>query len=163
MINSGLFSSNTCEWATPKNFFNELNNEFHFTLDPCATELNHKCDKYYTIKENGLEQNWKGEIVFCNPPYGKEISKWVKKCYEEHKKNGITVVMLIPARTDTSYFHDYIYERLLQQNGSYGIKQFNAWNYSNEDMIKYNALVKVGLEKIEKELMIDYKKIGEDE
>lgn len=111
MINSGLFSSNTCEWATPKKFFNELNNEFHFTLDPCATELNHKCDKYYTIKDNGLMQSWKNETVFCNPPYGKEISKWVKKCYEEHKKNNITIVMLIPARTDTSYFHDYIYNK----------------------------------------------------
>ena len=56
-------------------------------------------------------QSWKNETVFCNPPYGKEISKWVKKCYEEHKKNNITIVMLIPARTDTSYFHDYIYNK----------------------------------------------------
>lgn len=109
MINKGLFSSNTNEWATPINFFEELNKEFNFTLDPCATDDNAKCHKYFTEKENGLAQDWGGEVVYCNPPYGRELPKWVKKCYEEHKKHGITVVMLIPARTDTSYFHEYIY------------------------------------------------------
>ena len=109
MINKGLFSSNTNEWATPVKFFEELNKEFNFTLDPCATDENAKCRKYFTIKENGLMQDWGGEVVFCNPPYGRELPLWVKKCYEEHNKHGITVVMLIPARTDTSYFHDYIY------------------------------------------------------
>lgn len=109
MINKGLFSSNTNEWATPVKFFEELNKEFNFTLDPCATEENAKCRKYFTEKENGLAQDWKGEVVFCNPPYGRALSLWVKKCYEEHKKHGITVVMLIPARTDTKYFHEYIY------------------------------------------------------
>ncbi len=109
MINKGLFSSNTNEWATPVKFFEELNKEFNFTLDPCATDDNAKCRKYFTVKENGLIQDWGGEVVFCNPPYGRELPLWVKKCYEEHKKHGITVVMLIPARTDTSYFHDYIY------------------------------------------------------
>lgn len=111
MINKGLFSSNTNEWATPKLFYEELNKEFNFTLDPCATADNHKCSKYYTIKENGLVQDWNNEVVFCNPPYGRELPHWVKKCYEEHTKHGITVVMLIPARTDTSYFHDYIYNK----------------------------------------------------
>ena len=109
MINKGLFTSNTNEWATPVKFFEELNKEFNFTLDPCATDDNAKCRKYFTVKENGLIQDWGGEVVFCNPPYGRELPLWVKKCYEEHKKHGITVVMLIPARTDTSYFHDYIY------------------------------------------------------
>ena len=60
MITKGLMSSNTCEWATPKDFFRELDNEFHFTLDPCATDENHKCNKYYTIKDNGLMQTWGG-------------------------------------------------------------------------------------------------------
>lgn len=109
MINKALFSSNTNEWATPKAFYEDLNKEFHFTLDPCATELNHKCDKYFTKEIDGLAQSWAGEVVFCNPPYGRSIGEWVKKCYEEHIKNNITIVMLIPARTDTTYFHKYIY------------------------------------------------------
>lgn len=89
-----------------------MNEEFNFTLDPCSTEENHLCDKYYTIKENGLIQDWSGERVYCNPPYGKEISLWVKKCYEESRKKNTLVVMLIPARTDTRYFHDYIYKKV---------------------------------------------------
>jgi len=104
-----MFSSKTAEWETPQEFFDELNAEFNFTLDPCATPDNAKCKKYYTIKENGLKQNWGGETVFCNPPYGRAIKDWVKKCYEEAQKPNTTVVMLIPARTDTNYFHDYIY------------------------------------------------------
>jgi len=106
-----MFSSKTDLWATPQNFFDELNAEFHFTLDPCATPENAKCAKYFTAEDDGLKQDWAGHTVFCNPPYGREIGKWVKKCYEESKKPGITVVMLIPARTDTSYFHDYIYKK----------------------------------------------------
>lgn len=109
MINKGLFSSNTNEWATPVAFYEEFNKEFNFTLDPCATDANHKCNKYFTKEIDGLAQSWAGEVVFCNPPYGRELGKWVKKCYEEHIKHGITVVMLIPARTDTTYFHTYIY------------------------------------------------------
>ena len=109
MINKGLFSSNTNEWATPTAFYEELNKVFNFTLDPCATDANHKCKKYFTKEIDGLAQSWAGEVVFCNPPYGRELGNWVKKCYEEHIKNGITVVMLIPARTDTTYFHAYIY------------------------------------------------------
>ena len=108
-MNKALFSSNSMEWATPVEFYNSLNLEFHFTLDPCASDSNYKCRKYFTKEIDGLSQSWENEIVFCNPPYGKEIEKWIKKCYEEHTKNGITVVMLIPARTDTKYFHKYIY------------------------------------------------------
>jgi phage N-6-adenine-methyltransferase len=104
-----MFSSKTDLWATPQDFFDQLNEEFHFTLDPCATPENAKCAKYYTIEEDGLKQDWGGEVVFCNPPYGKVLKSWVKKCYEESQKPNTTVVMLIPARTDTSYFHDYIY------------------------------------------------------
>lgn len=110
MINKGMMSSNTNEWATPQAFYNELNKEFHFTLDPCATVENAKCEKFYTEQQNGLLQSWKGEIVFCNPPYGRQLPLWVKKCCEE-AENGATVVMLIPARTDTKYFHKYIYNK----------------------------------------------------
>ena len=111
MITKGLMSSNSNEWTTPQNFYDELNKEFHFTLDPCSTTENHKCKKYFTKKENGLLQSWKNEIVFCNPPYGRELPNWVKKAYEENKINKTKIVMLIPARTDTKYFHKYIYKK----------------------------------------------------
>lgn len=106
-----MFSSATDLWATPQDFFNELDKEFHFTLDPCATPENAKCKLYYTKQDNGLIQDWGGETVFCNPPYGKEIGAWVKKCHEEGNRQHTKVVMLIPARTDTAYFHDYIYHK----------------------------------------------------
>lgn len=106
-----LFSSNNEVWATPQDFYDKLNNEFNFNLDPCAIFENAKCDKYFTPEQNGLIQDWKGHTVFCNPPYGRKIYDWVKKCSEESKKNGTTVVMLIPARTDTRYFHDFIYHK----------------------------------------------------
>nr|DAX20122.1 MAG TPA: DNA N-6-adenine-methyltransferase [Caudoviricetes sp.] len=106
-----MFSSNTDLWATPQSFFEELNKEFQFTLDPCATAENAKCRTFYTKDDDGLKKDWGGQIVFCNPPYGMEIKKWVRKCYEESKKPNTVVVMLIPARTDTAYFHDYIYKK----------------------------------------------------
>lgn len=106
-----MFSSKTDLWETPQSFYDELDKEFQFTLDPCATPENAKCEMFFTKEMNGLTQNWGGNRVFCNPPYGKEIGKWVKKAYEESKKNDTTVVMLIPARTDTAYFHDYIYHK----------------------------------------------------
>lgn len=111
MITKGLFSSATDEWATPCETFNDLNKEFGFTLDPCATDENRKCSKYYTKEIDGLKQNWGGEIVFCNPPYGREISKWVEKCSNESNKPNTICVMLIPARTDTKWFHQYIYHK----------------------------------------------------
>lgn len=106
-----MFSSKTDQWSTPQDFYDKLNDEFHFNLDPCADEFNHKCDMYFTEKDNGLNMNWGGYCVFCNPPYGRQINKWVEKCYNESKKPNTTVVMLIPARTDTQYFHQYIYNK----------------------------------------------------
>ena len=106
-----LFSSQKMDWATPQDFFEELDKEFHFTLDPCADEYNHKCDKYFTKEINGLIQNWGGHNVFCNPPYGREIYDWVKKCSEEAKKENTTIVLLIPSRTDTKYFHEFLYKK----------------------------------------------------
>lgn len=99
------FSSDSNEWYTPKYIYDELNNEFGFTLDPCCTPESAKCEKFYTQETDGLAQDWTGERVFMNPPYGREIGKWVKKAVE----SDALVVMLIPARTDTRYFHDYIY------------------------------------------------------
>jgi site-specific DNA-methyltransferase (adenine-specific) len=108
-INDGLFSSNTDLWATPQSFFDKLNKEFGFSLDPCATHENAKCDYYFTKEKNGLLESWEGETVFCNPPYGREINKWVEKAYKEGLKPNTSVVLLIPARTDTKYWHEFIF------------------------------------------------------
>lgn len=104
-INQGLFTSTTDMWATPRAFFDQLNHEFHFTLDPCAIPENAKCAHYFTVEINGLKQDWKG-TVFMNPPYGREIGAWLKKAYESSLE-GATVVCLVPARTDTRWWHDY--------------------------------------------------------
>lgn len=106
------FSSKSNEWTTPQHLFDELNQEFNFTLDPCATEENAKCSKHFTIEDDGLSKDWSNDVVFMNPPYGREIKKWIKKAYEE-SLNGATVVCLIPARTDTTYWHDYIFGKAL--------------------------------------------------
>ena len=105
-MNRIVFSSKSDEYPTPDYLYNELNNEFKFTLDPCSTDENAKCSKHYTINDNGLMQSWENEIVFCNPPYS-NVGKWVEKAYQE--RNNATIVMLIPARTDTKWFHNYIY------------------------------------------------------
>lgn len=111
MLNQGLFSSEKQDWCTPQQFFDELDAEFHFVLDAAATHQNSKCKRCFTPEDDGLIQNWDvGGAVYCNPPYGKEIGLWVKKAYEEAQK-GTTIVMLIPARTDTKYFHGYIYHK----------------------------------------------------
>lgn len=110
MINNALFTSNSDEWATPQDVFDKLNCEFHFDLDPCATANNHKADWYFTAEQDGLDQNWGGHKVFCNPPYS-EIDKWVEKAWRESRQDYTTVVLLIPARTDTRYFHNFIYNR----------------------------------------------------
>lgn len=102
-------TAKTVEWATPQDLFDELDREFHFTLDPCCTHENAKCKKHYTIENDGLMQNWGGQIVFCNPPYGRALADWVEKCYMESLQENTIVVMLIPARTDTRWFHQYIY------------------------------------------------------
>jgi site-specific DNA-methyltransferase (adenine-specific) len=107
-----MFSSKTDQWATPQWFFDELDEEFKFTLDPCADRFNHKCSKYYTKEQDGLSKDWGGETVFCNPPYGREIPQWVQKCFDEvYSGRCLCAVMLIPARTDTQWFHKYIYKR----------------------------------------------------
>ena len=99
-----LLTSDSHDWGTPQDFFDELNTRFHFTLDVCASPWNAKCKDYYS--ENGLEQEWKG-VCWMNPPYGREIGKWMKKAYEESKINNCTVVCLVPARTDTKWWWDY--------------------------------------------------------
>lgn len=105
-----LFSHQSDEWETPKSIYDELDTEFHFTLDPCATVENHKCERFFTAEQDGLLQDWGGYTVFCNPPYS-EIGAWVEKSFRESRKDKTTVVLLIPSRTDTKYFHNFIYHR----------------------------------------------------
>jgi site-specific DNA-methyltransferase (adenine-specific) len=104
-----MFSSKTGEWSTPQDFFDKLDWRFGpFTLDPCATQSSHKCKQYYTEADDGLSKNWEGNTIFINPPYGRGIDKWIEKGYLEGNKPGTKVVMLIPARTDTKYWHKYV-------------------------------------------------------
>ena len=104
MNTKGIFSKESDEWTTPKDLFYRLHHQYHFTLDPCSTHENALCLKHYTKEENGLLQSWKNETVFCNPPYS-EVKKWVKKASEEKADT----IMLVPARTDTKWFHEFIY------------------------------------------------------
>jgi len=99
------FSSKTDMWATPQKFFDKYNEKHHFTLDPCSTSDNAKCPIYFTEADDGLKQQWTGS-VWMNPPYGREIIKWMKKAYESSLQ-GATVVCLVPSRTDTKWWHEY--------------------------------------------------------
>ena len=102
-----MFSSNSFSWGTPESFFKRLDNEFKFTLDPCATKETAKCVRFFNEEDDGLSQDWGGHSVFMNPPYGRDIGDWIKKAYEESSKPGTVVVCLIPSRTDTKYWHEY--------------------------------------------------------
>ena len=104
-FDSNRFASNNQEYATPWDLFNKLNDEFNFTLDVCANKINHKCEKYYTEEQNSLLIEWHG-VCWMNPPY-KDMKKWVIKAYNESRKNDTTVVCLIPARTNTNWWHEY--------------------------------------------------------
>lgn len=114
-MNEVLFSTGKDDWETPPDLFNSLNEEFHFTIDVCANNINKKLNRYYSEEEDGLSKDWQGETVWCNPPYSRSTKKkrgqadWIKKCYEESQKPGTVIVMLLPARTDTIAFHEYIY------------------------------------------------------
>lgn len=87
MINTGMMSSLTDDWGTPQKLFDELNKEFSFTLDACASAHNHKVDNYFSIADDALVQNWTG-VVWMNPPYGRAIGKWMKKAYESAGGGG---------------------------------------------------------------------------
>ena len=101
-----MFSSKTDMWSTPQDLFDRLNLVFRFDVDVCALQNNAKCRNYYNPDDNGLTKDWCG-VCFMNPPYGREISKWVEKAYGSAKENGATVVCLLPARVDTRWWHDY--------------------------------------------------------
>lgn len=105
-----MFSSASGEWSTPEGLFKALDEEFHFTLDAAASDENHLCEQYYTVKDDALTQPWSG-TVWCNPPYGRQVGDWVNKAFREvggvlptsMPSNANVVVMLLPARTDTRW------------------------------------------------------------
>lgn len=104
-----MFSSKSNEWATPQSFFDKLGKIYGpFTLDAAASRDNYKVSNYFSKEDDALSKDWSGNAVFLNPPYGRALKDWVKKAYEEGQKKDTTVVMLIPARTDTKYWHDYV-------------------------------------------------------
>jgi phage N-6-adenine-methyltransferase len=107
-IHQCLFSSRSEEWPTPQSFYDVLNKEFNFSLDACATAENAKCRRYFTKEDDGLTQHWGTHRVFCNPPYGKTMLQWAHKCFDA-SQSGATVALLAHARTDTRWFHQWVY------------------------------------------------------
>lgn len=104
-----MFSSDSAEWETPRELFASLDEYFEFTLDPCGSEVSHMVSNYYNKEQNGLTRDWTGEVAFVNPPYGRKISRWIEKCATEYLNNGVEVVLLAPARTETRYWHNFIW------------------------------------------------------
>lgn len=104
--NDGRWHSRGSDWSTPQELFDELDKEFHFTLDPCASDWNAKCKNYFTEKDDGLTKDWGKNVVFMNPPYGRVLKEWMEKAYKSYKK-GATVVCLVPSATDLSWWHDF--------------------------------------------------------
>ncbi len=102
-----MFSSITCEWQTPQSLFDQLNMEFKFEIDVCATRENAMCSRFYTLEDNGLSKQWSGSC-WMNPPYGRTIARWLEKAYLSSCHLGTTVVALIPARTDTDWWHRFV-------------------------------------------------------
>jgi site-specific DNA-methyltransferase (adenine-specific) len=105
-FNKNRFQANSIEWETPKDFFKPINDEFEFTLDVCATKDNTKASKFFSKEDNGLSKSWSGNICWMNPPYGKDLVLWLKKAKAESE--NCTVVSLIPARTNTKWWHEIV-------------------------------------------------------
>jgi phage N-6-adenine-methyltransferase len=123
-MNEGMYSSKTDMWGTPQKTFDELNEEFGFTIDVCAVPENAKCPTYFTPDMDGLAQEWDGNVCWMNPPYGRQIGKWVEKAHKESQK-GVIVVALLPSRTDTKWFHEHI-------NGTAEIRFLRGRLYFND-------------------------------
>jgi phage N-6-adenine-methyltransferase len=123
------FSSQTPEWPTPQWLFDALDKEFGFSLDPCSTNGNAKCAKHFTKEDDGLSKSWSDEVVFMNPPYGREIGRWMAKAHKAAMCEGATVVCLVPARTDTSWWHKWAMKheiRLLRGRLKFGDSENSA-------------------------------------
>jgi site-specific DNA-methyltransferase (adenine-specific) len=101
------FRSDSYEWSTPQAFFDGLNARYHLMLDVCASATNAKCPTYYTRDQDGLVQPWQGR-VWCNPPYGREIGKWLEKAWRSVQSGEAEIVVcLVPARPDTAWWHTW--------------------------------------------------------
>lgn len=144
MLTSGLISSNSNEWRTPQDLFNQLDKEFQFTLDPCSTDNNALCPNHFTQEDDGLTQSWGGYRCFVNPPYGREIGLWVRKAYEESLKPDTLCVLLIPARTDTSYWHDWIFGKAREIRFIRGRVRFRLGENTNSPAPFPSAIVIFG-------------------
>ena len=107
-MNKVHYSSKNQEWETPQEFFDKLNKEFNFSVDVCATVSNTKCGFYYNKERDALSLEWPSATIWMNPPYGREIGKWVKRAYESAMTSPSPVVCLLPARTDTKWWHEYV-------------------------------------------------------
>jgi phage N-6-adenine-methyltransferase len=132
-----LVSSKSVEWGTPQNFYDKLNQEFNFTLDPCATNENHKCKKYFTKEDDGLSKDWSKDVVFMNPPYSRATTKvWIEKAYQESIKGAI-VVCLIPANTSAIMWQEIIFPHAAQIRFIRGRLHFEG----NKDCAPFSSAV----------------------
>ena len=96
-------------WETPNEIFDYFNSVYHFDFDLAADEKNHKCPNYFSESNNPLDKEWIG-ICWLNPPWGDrkyKLKEWIKKSFLESQKENCMVAILIPARTNTSWWHDY--------------------------------------------------------
>ena len=159
-MNSVIVSSKCMNWRTPDDLFQVLNNEFNFVLDSAADKYNHKCKNYYTVEDNSLTKSWNfGGSVFCNPPYGKYISKFVEKAFYESMEIPYPIVLLIPARTDTKWFKNYIFNKAEIRFIS-GRLKFISPDGKTSDCAPFPSMVVVynPYGKVPKVIFMDYKK-----
>lgn len=143
-MNTIHYSSQSIMWATPPDFFEKYNRIYKFNTDVCAVEDDAKCTHYYTPEINGLTQKW-GGVCWMNPPYGRAITEWVKKAYNE-SMTGVTVVCLLPARTDTKWYHEYCKKgeiEFIRGRLKFGTEKYWQWVWEQEYMNgKRNRLYK---------------------
>lgn len=142
-----LLSTGKDDWGTPQKLYDALNKEFGFTMDACADNTNYKHENYYTVETDGLKADWGGQTVFCNPPYSKRKKDkpgqedWIEKAYKESNENGATVVMLIPARTDTIAFHEYILGKAQEIRFVKGRLKFEIDRKANKEAAPFPSMI----------------------
>ena len=142
-----LLSTGKDDWGTPQKLYDALNKEFGFTMDACADDTNYKNKNYYTVETDGLKADWGGQTVFCNPPYSKRKKDkpgqedWIEKAYKESSENGATVVMLIPARTDTIAFHEYILGKAQEIRFVKGRLKFEIDRKANKEAAPFPSMI----------------------